>query len=79
MAEELTRLQASRKAYKSHITRLYRKINDTLDTEVDDYTITTLRTTIDQLNGKKAKIAELDERIAALITDADELTVQSDD
>ena len=79
MAEELTHLQASRKTYKSHITRLYRKINDILDTEVDDYTITTLRTTIDQLNGKKAKIAKLDERIAALITDADELTVQSDD
>ncbi|XP_065891235.1 mucin-17-like [Dysidea avara] len=74
MAEELTRLQASRKAYKSHITILYRKIDDALDTEVDDYTITTLRTTINQLNDKKANIAEPDERIAALITDADKLT-----
>ena len=74
MADDLTRLQASRKAFKSHITRLYRKIDDSLETNVDDYTITTLRTTLDQLNGKKAKIAELDERIAALITDPDELT-----
>jgi len=33
-----------------------------------------LRTNIDQFNGKKAKIAELDEKIAALITDPDDLT-----
>jgi len=39
-----------------------------------DYTITTLRTTIDQLKAKKAKIAELDDRIADLIADAEKLT-----
>ena len=50
---------------------MYRKIDDSL---VDDYTITTLRTTIEQLNGKKTKIVELHERIAALITDPNELT-----
>ena len=33
-----------------------------------------MRTTIDQLNAKKAKIVELDEKIAALTTDADGLT-----
>ena len=33
-----------------------------------------MRTTIDQLNDKKTKIAELNERIAALIIDPDELT-----
>ena len=37
-------------------------------------TITTLRTAIDQLNAKKVKTVELDEKIAALTTDADELT-----
>ena len=45
-----------------------------MDTDVDDYTITTLRTTIDQLKAKKAKIAELDDRIADLIVDAEKLT-----
>ena len=74
MSDELPRLQASRRAYKSHITRLCNKIDDALDADVDDYTITALRTNIDQLNGKKTKIAELDEKIAALITDPDELT-----
>ena len=74
MAEDLTRLQASRKAYKSHVTRLFHKVDDSLGTEVDDYTITTLRTAIEQLNGKKAKITELDQRIATLITDPEELT-----
>ena len=42
---------------------------------MDDYTINTLRTTIDQLNAKKAKIVELNEKIAALTTEADELTM----
>ena len=74
MAEDLTRLQASRKAYKSHVTRLFHKIDSSLDTEVDDYTITTLRTAIEQLNSKKTKITELDVRIAAVITDSEELT-----
>ena len=74
MVEDLTRLQASRKAYKSHITRVYRKIDDSFDAEVDEYTVTTLRTTIDQVNNKKTKITELNERIAALIIDPDELT-----
>ena len=71
MAEDLPRLQASRKAYKAHITRLYHKIDASLDSEVDEYT---LRTAIEQLNGKKTKIVELHERIAALITDPNELT-----
>ena len=74
MAEDLTHLQASRKAYKSHVTRLFHKIDSSLDTEVDDYTITTLRTAIEQLNSKKTKITELDVRIAAVITDSEELT-----
>jgi len=55
MLGKLSRLQASRKAYKSHITRLCNKIDDALDADVNDYTITALRTNIDQLNGKKGK------------------------
>jgi len=54
--------------------QLCNKIDDALDADVDDYTIIALRTNIDQLNSKKAKIAELDKKIVALITDPDELT-----
>ena len=64
--EDLTRLNASQKAYKSHVTRLYNKI--------DDYTITTLTTAVEQLSTKKIKIAELDERIITLIKDPEDLT-----
>ena len=71
MADDLTRLQTSWKAYKSHVCH---KIDNALNMDVDDYTITTLRTTIEQLYAKKAKIIKLDEKIAALTTDANELT-----
>ena len=72
--EDLTRLNASRKAYKSHVTRLYNKIDDLCATKVDDYTITTLTTAVEQLSTKKIKIAELDERIITLIKDPEDLT-----
>ena len=74
MAEDLTHLQASHKAYKSLVTWLFHKIDGSLDMEVDDYTITTLRTAIEQLHSKKTKITKLDVRIAAVITDPEELT-----
>jgi len=61
MSGKLSCLQASRKAYKAQITRLCNKIDDALDADVDDYTITALRT-------------RLDEKIVALITDPNELT-----
>ncbi|XP_065893821.1 uncharacterized protein [Dysidea avara] len=72
--EDLTRLQASRKAYKSHVTRLYNKIDDLFNSETDDYTITTLTTAVEQLSSKQTKIAELDERITTLIKEPEELT-----
>ncbi|XP_065886666.1 uncharacterized protein [Dysidea avara] len=72
--EDLTHLQASRKAYKSHVTRLYNKIDDLFDSETDDYTITTLTTAVEQLSSKQTKIAELDERITTLIKEPEELT-----
>jgi len=72
--EDLTRLNASWRAYKAHITRLFHKIDDSLEAEVDDYTITALTTAIEQLDGKKSKILELDAQITTLIMDPDDLT-----
>ena len=65
--EELTRLQASRKAFKGHVTRLHSKINELMVTEFDDYTIMSMTTAIEQLKKKSDKIAQIDEKIATQI------------
>lgn len=64
--EELTRLQASRKGYKSHVTRLSNKIDELLASEFDELAITSLNTSIKQLNRKKEKLSQIDQRVAEL-------------
>ena len=71
--EELTRLQASRKAVKGHITRLHYKMDELLTGDFDDYTISSLTTAIEQIKKKGDRIAQMDERIAVLTDDATEL------
>ena len=71
--EELTRLQASRKAFKGHVTRLHSKIDELMDAEFDDYTITSMTTAIEQLRKKSDKIAQIDKKIATQIVDDTEL------
>ena len=61
--EELTRLQASRKAFKGHVTRLHSKIDELMAAELDNYTITSMTTAIEQLKKKSDKIAQIDERL----------------
>ena len=46
--EELARLQASRSGFKGHVTRLYTKINKLLSEEVNDYSVTSLTTAMEQ-------------------------------
>lgn len=71
--EELPRLQASRKSFKGHVTRLHSKIDDLMAAEFDDYTITSMTTAIAQLKKKSDRIAQMDEKIATLIADNTEL------
>ena len=71
--EELTRLQASRKAFKGHVTRLHSKIDDLMDSDFDDYTIISLNTAIEQIKKKGDRVAQVDEKIATLLDDASEL------
>ena len=71
--EELNRLQASRKAFKGHVTRLHYKIDELMNRDFDDYTTTSLTTAIEQIKKKGDKVAQMDERIATLLTDATEL------
>jgi len=71
--EELARLQDSHKAFKGHVTQLHSKIDDLMDRDFDDYTVTSLPTDIEQIKKEGNKIAEMDERISTLIDDATEL------
>ena len=56
--EELTRLQTSRRAYRSHVTRIFNKIEDTLEDTIMDSE--ELQDTIAE------KINELNKRIELL-------------
>ena len=51
MAEDLKRLRASRKAYRSHLTKLYRKTDELLDSSeaLDDSQLAALCTSLEKL------------------------------
>ncbi|XP_065909781.1 uncharacterized protein [Dysidea avara] len=65
--EQLSRHQASRKGLKSHVTRLYNKIDDLVDKEVDEYSIALLTKAMEQLQDKCDKLNKIDEQIITLI------------
>ena len=65
--EELARLQACQKGYKSHVTWVNHKIDKLLASEFDELAITSLNTVIEQLNRKKEKLSKFDQRVAKLI------------
>ena len=71
--EQLTRLQTSRRAYRSHVTRILNKVDETLDKEIDELALTYLTTAVSQLEKKHEQITKLDEQIAELIQDPGEL------
>ena len=71
--EELTRLQASRKGYKSHVTRINNKIDELLFNECDEFTIASLTTAVEQLNRKKETLSQIDTRITELTESPDDL------
>lgn len=67
--EELQRLQSSRKAYKSHVTRTFKRVEELMATEtIDQFQLTALMTASEQLQKRKETIAQLDTRIVELIT-----------
>jgi len=71
--EELACLQASCKAFQGHVTRLHSKIDDLMDSDFNEYTITSLNTAIEQIKRKGDRVAQVDEKITTLIDDASEL------
>ena len=71
--EQLDRLQTSRKGFKSHVTRLYNKVDELIYKEVDDYSVALLIKAMEQLKSKGDKLNKIDEQIATLIDDPHEL------
>ena len=71
--EQLTRYQASRKGLKSHVTRIYNKIDSLIEQEADDYSIPLLTKAMEQLQNKADKLNKIDEQITSLINDPQEL------
>ena len=47
--EELAHLQASYKWYHLHVIRIFSKIDDTIDNDSDEISLTYLRTAVEQL------------------------------
>jgi glycogen synthase len=77
--EEIARLQASRRGHKSHLKKVLNKANEILKVEpskADEIALTTLKTTLEQLTRKQQLVRELDEKIAAKITDPKKLETE---
>ena len=77
--EEIVRQQASRRRHKSHLTKVLNKASEILKVEpskADKIALTTLKTTLEQLTRKQQLVRELDEKIAAKITDPKELEAE---
>ena len=76
--EELQRKKASRKAYRSHLMHLLRKVDAILDsnTRPTEAQIATLTSSIEQLTERRTLLRELDNQIAATIGTEDELEAE---
>ena len=70
--EGLTRLQASRRGYRAHITKTFGRITEITDSAepTTPTQLISLRTALEQLQQKKVKLEEVDTRIADSIQDA---------
>ena len=65
----MTHLQLSQKAYKAHVTRIFKKVEElmTLDT-LDELQMSSLKTALEQLWKKKDVITQLDSQIVEQTT-----------
>ena len=73
--EEISRLKASRKAHRAYLTRIFGKIDEILQSDAipNEKQTATLRTSLEQIEAKKATVEELDSRIIERIHDPDGL------
>lgn len=72
--EALTKLLASRKAFRSHLTRIYRKMDELdLTQPATEDTASLVTSYIDQLQRKSESIRQLDSKISSEIQNAEDL------
>ena len=73
--EGVQRFQSSRKAYRSHLTRIYNKVSEIMESSEtpSDSQITTLKSSLEQLQRKAEIIKDLDAKISLAIQDPSEL------
>ena len=76
--EESQSKKASRKAYRSHLTRLLRKVDTILNLEIrfTETQITTLTSSIQQYTEQGTLLRELDVQITAIIETENEIEVE---
>ena len=69
------RLKASRKAYRSHLTRLFKKVDEILEKEtpITDVQVVTLTSSLEQLTQKKDIFQQLHTQLAEAMQTADDL------
>ena len=74
MTENLPKLQASRAGYRAHFTQTFKKATTLMaketQTEID---IVSLNNILEQLARKKAILKGLDEKIAALLEEPEDI------
>ena len=73
--ERLQRAKDSRKAYRSHLTRICRKMDEG-DAPKTDLQVSTLTSVLEQLNQKKTQISQLETQIAESIETSEELEAE---
>ena len=71
--EELTKLLVSRRAHKSHLTKLKQRIDDKTKDTITDTEIALLRTYVDQLKQKKQTLRDLNNKIIDLLETPEDL------
>ena len=74
MTEALPKHRASRAGFRAHLTKLLEKAATLMDKEMpSEVELVSLKNTLEQLARKRNKLKDLDERIAALLEEPDEI------
>ena len=71
--EELTKLISSRRAHKSHLTKLRKKIDDTTQSTITETELALLKSYVEQLTQKKQTLQELNNKIVDLLQKPEDL------
>ena len=75
---EVSHLRVSRRAHHAHLTRVFGKITPILDSDEapNERDTATLQTLLEQIEAKRATLADMDIKIQATIEDADVLETE---